>query len=466
MRIGKSRRSLLLLTIGLIIALLLITFMGIELTQWQPVNTGSSIVQNAFVTRSGSQLMLNGNPFRFGGANIHWLLLNDSADYPSQFQVNDALASAKDMGITVVRSHTLGISTGCANCIEPSLGVFNKTALVHDDYVIKVARDYGIRFIIPLTDNWHYAAGGKHNFTEWRDIADENQFYSNDEVIKDFETYISTLLNHVNIYTGIAYKDDPTIMAWETGNELIPPITWTRTISAYIKRIDNHHLVMDGRGGIDPEAANLANVDIVSDHYYPKDVSSLESDARLAHTMNKVFVAGEFDWNDANGGDSLSRFLSAIESNPFIAGDAFWELWPHDDRYGYVKGQKEYMFHYPGDSNAMRKSAQQLRTHAYHMRQVPIPAYSIPASPTLGMVIRNGSDNTLIWRGVTGAASYTIERSSSSANGPWRVICNKCATDAEVPWVDKKAPQGTLWYRIIAYNFSGVAGEPSRPYQG
>src|SRR5450432_443060 len=100
MRIGKSRRSLLLLTIGLIIALLLITFMGIELTQWQPVNTGSSIVQNAFVTRSGSQLMLNGNPFRFGGANIHWLLLNDSADYPSQFQVNDALASAKDMGIT------------------------------------------------------------------------------------------------------------------------------------------------------------------------------------------------------------------------------------------------------------------------------------------------------------------------------------------------------------------------------
>src|SRR5947209_14064404 len=93
-----------------------------------------------FVTRSGSQLMLNGSPFRFAGANMHWLALDDFTNYPSEFRVNDGLDAAKEMGATVVRSHDLGISVGCSNCIEPSLGVFNETALVHIDFVIKAAR--------------------------------------------------------------------------------------------------------------------------------------------------------------------------------------------------------------------------------------------------------------------------------------------------------------------------------------
>src|SRR3989440_2841809 len=266
----------------------------------------TSKTSTGFVTRSGSKLMLNGHSFHFAGANMHWLALDDSANYPSQFRVDDGLDATKEMGATVVRSHDLGISVGCSNCIEPSLGVFNETAFAHVDYVIKAARDRGIRLIIPLTDNWHFAAGGKHTFTDWRGISDENQFYSNTQVISDFETYIRTLLNHVNTYTGVAYKDDPTIMAWETGNELCPPTDWTQTISTYIKSIDSNHLVVDGRSGIDPNAASLINVDIVSNHYYPKRTTQLEDDTKAAQKLGKVFLAGEFDWNDANGGDPLS----------------------------------------------------------------------------------------------------------------------------------------------------------------
>ena len=35
-----------------------------------------------------------------------------------------------------------------------------------------------------------------------------------------FKTYVSDLLKHMNPYTGKAWKDDPTIAAWETGNEM------------------------------------------------------------------------------------------------------------------------------------------------------------------------------------------------------------------------------------------------------
>lgn len=450
-----------------LIGLLVITIVNrVYATQFRVSTPMARVVPAGFVTRAGSQLLLNGRPFRFAGANMHWLALDDSRNYPSQFRVNDGLDAAREMGLTVIRSHDLGISTGCPNCIEPSLGVFNATALAHDDYVIKAARDRGMRLIIPFTDNWRFPAGGKHNFTDWRGISDENQFYFNEQVINDFETYIRTLLTHVNIYTGVAYKDDPTIMAWETANEIEAPTNWTRTISSYIKSIDARHLVVDGRVGVDPNSANLPDVDIVSDHYYPRSISQLRLDASAAQLAGKAFIVGEFDWNDANGGDSLRSFLSAVESNPIVAGDAFWELWSHADEYGYVKGgDKAYTLYYPGDSPAMRESVQLLRTHAYALRNEAVPPASIPGSPSMNVVVRGGPHDVLVWRGTALAASYTIERSTSGDQGPWTVICDKCATDMSTPWTDTTTPIGALWYRVTANNLAGAAGPPSSPYQ-
>lgn len=452
--------------IGLLVVLGIVIFGGSLMAQLPLFfHSPSSGAVSGFVTRSGSQLMLNGSPFRFAGANIHWLMLDDSTNYVSQFRINDGLDMAKEMGATVVRAHDVGISTGCKNCIEPSLAVFNQSALAHDDYVIKAASDHGIRLVIPLTDNYHYPAGGKHNFTDWRGISDENQFYTNMMVIKDFETYIATLLNHVNIYTGIAYKDDPAIMAWETGNELGASTSWTQTIATYIKTIDHHHLVVDGRTGVDPNATRLTNIDIVSDHYYPMNVALLVKDAQAAKHAGKVFYVGEFNWNDTNGGDSLHSFLSASESNMEVAGDTFWELWSHDDQHGYNSNEIQFTLHYPGDSATMQARVQQLRMHAYKMRNLSAPKEDVPGTALINGVLSSSVGNVLTWRGTAIAARYTIERSQSGINGPWVVICDKCATDLSTPWTDKTAPAGTVWYRITAYNISGVAGHPSLPYQ-
>ncbi len=418
-----------------------------------------------FVVRKGTQLLLNGVPFRFAGVNMHWLPFGDSPLDTSQFQINDGLAAAKEMGLTVVRSHNLGVSTGCGICIEPSLGIFSQKALAQDDYVIQAAHKYGIRLIIPLTDNYHYYAGGKHNFTDWRGISDENQFYTNPQVIWDFEQYINALLNHVNIYTGIAYKNDPTIMAWETGNELHPTDSWTLTISDYIKSVDANHLIIDGSEQVNPNATLISNIDIVSNHYYPKSIARLNQDAALARQNGKVFIVGEFDWNDANRGDSLGRFLAAVVANPEVSGDAFWELWPHDDHYGYVSAEIKYMLHYPGDTPEMRTATQLLRAYAYKMRGLAIPPASTPGTPVIDTVLRNTQQITLTWQGTAIAASYTIERATVSSDGPWSVICNQCANDTTLPWIDRTLPAGNFWYRVTAYNLAGKAGSSSPAYQ-
>ena len=100
------RRTAIFLVIILVMVLVLI---GIRQLVLQPTHA----VPNTFVVRSGSQLLLKGKPFRFSGANIYWLGLDenvDGLDYPTTFRVDDALATAKEMGATVVRSHSLCIS--------------------------------------------------------------------------------------------------------------------------------------------------------------------------------------------------------------------------------------------------------------------------------------------------------------------------------------------------------------------
>src|SRR5260221_14201153 len=82
------------------------------IAQASPPIQSTRTVLNRFVTRAGSQLMMNGRPFRFAGANMHWLPFDDSTTYTSQVRIMDGLADAQEMRLTVVRSHGLGICTG------------------------------------------------------------------------------------------------------------------------------------------------------------------------------------------------------------------------------------------------------------------------------------------------------------------------------------------------------------------
>lgn len=428
-----------------------------------PTLTASQL-QSEFVTHSGSQLLLGDKPFHFAGPNIYWLGLDGNeggVTYPSHFRVDDALATAQAMGATVVRAHTLGISVGCSLCVEPKLGMFNETALQHIDYAIKAAHDHSIRLITPLIDNWRYYHGGIHVFTDWRGLPVTYYFYSNPTVISDFEQYISHLLNHVNTYTGIAYKNDPTIMAWETGNEITPTTRWTKTISEYIKSIDSHHLVIDGTKGVDAGALALNSVDIISDHFYPISNVLLDADVQTAVNRHKVFIVGEFDWTGTQGGDSLTSFIADVEHNKGVSGDLYWALFAHNDNYGYEADDSGYSLHYPGGTPDRRARVQELRAHAYTMSGRSVPAYPAPGTPLITSVTKN----KIAWRGTTIAVTYSVERSTTGANGTWSVICNQCASDEATPWTDTSKPSGHVWYRVRAYNLSGVAGPYSPVFE-
>ncbi len=99
-------------------------------------------------------------------------------------------------------------------------------------------------------------------------------------MIARFEEHIAALLNHKNSLTGIAYKDDPTILAWENTNGLgllgfsgVNPATlvqWVDVIGEYIKSIDKNHLYEDNSALLAYGVAGLAKTpDIITSEYYP-----------------------------------------------------------------------------------------------------------------------------------------------------------------------------------------------------
>ncbi len=292
-----------------------------------------------FVTRSGTRLKLEGKPFRFAGGNLDYLALaSDSFGkigatdiyYPSKSMIDDAFAALHKMNGTVTRVWS-SASQGCSLCVEPELGKFNETALKQLDYVVYSAGRHHIRVILLFVDPWGYYTGGIEQYKKWRGGGD---FFRDPKLIADYKLYVSTLINRKNSYTGVFYRNDPTILAWQAGNELREaPIEWEREIARYIKSLDRNHLIITSNDfhGVEPERAAIPEIDIVDRHYYPffgKDyIWTLERDRAAAKQANKVFVVDEFGWDRGNASvEQLKSRLNEIVADPDIAGDLFWAL--------------------------------------------------------------------------------------------------------------------------------------------
>ena len=436
-----------------------------------------------FVIRSGSHLSLAGHPFRFSGSNIYWPALTDlggnskcadnetTCRYPSRFEVDDVLAAAQEMGATVVRSNA-AVSIGCGLCLQASPGsAGNEATLRHLDYFIMEAAAHRIRLILPLLDNWHYYQGGIHEYANPGTYAingvapttpEWTRFFADMAQIAAFETHIGLILNRVNSYTGVAYRDDPTILAWELGNEIDNvPASWIGATTTYIKDIDSNHLVAFGQtigrtGGLSTDSLAVPNLDIEDDHFYPPDILRLDAETAEAVRSNKVFIVGEYNWTTP----ALGGWLGTIASRPEVSGDLFWSMQSHRATHG-TWDDGVFNGTYPGSTPARQRLFRTLRAHAYAMRGLVTPADSVPGVAPITAII----GARIAWRGTAVAANYSVERSTTGPAAGYVVLCDRCATDAGPPWIDASQPGGTSWYRVRGYNLSGVAGPYSPVYR-
>jgi hypothetical protein len=433
-----------------------------------------------FVTRSGSTLYVGATAFRFAGFNLsapavanNWL--PDGAGYDrdvlTHFQIDDAMATANEMGVTVVRVWSAANTLGSVQAQAQSSTYFaaiNATSLQQTDYVLESAAAHNVRVIFTLLEGYNCqgrVTGGKDVISDWTG-TDCTNFYTDAAQIAAFENFITSILTHTNPLTGVAYRNDPTILGWEIENEGQGTTAWNTTMSSYIKGVDPNHLVIWGSNqvGTAPTSSDLAisNIDIYNTHQYAG-----AWDSSIADTVagaSKAYIVEEYSLDEAT-----SAQFSTDEGDTNFSGDLFWELVTHGDTHGWnhLDGHPFtgdiYAGYYPGYSSSDQATMQLIRTHAYNMSGISVPSHQVPAQPTIMAVDVTGSGYDIWWRGSAGASSYTIERSTTGPTSGFSTICNQCATDWDSPWTDSTA-SGEVWYRITPYNLDNVSGTTSAVY--
>ena len=137
------------------------------------------------------------------------------------------------------------------------------------DYLIAKLKERNIHIVITAQTNFgngyperNIQTGGfSYNY-------DKCDMHSNPEAIAAQETYLRDLVKHTNPYTGLAYKDDPSIVGFEINNE--PCHSGTKEeVKAYINRMLKS---MSKAGNRKPVFYNVSHNGYVAEAYYETTV--------------------------------------------------------------------------------------------------------------------------------------------------------------------------------------------------
>lgn len=269
----------------------------------------------AFVTRNGTQFIVDGRPFYINGWNSFWLM-DHSAEEERKPRVRAMLEAGAKMGLTVCR--TWAFNDGGYNALQVSPGRFDERVFRALDHVIAEARQHGIRLLLSLVNNLK-AYGGKTQYVNWAweegiGLSSSNDsFYFDPTIKKYFKHYVKTLLTRKNTITGIEYRNDPIIFGWELMNEprcMSDPSgdmlqDWIQEMSTFVKSIDKNHLLTVGLEGfygpknakrltVNPESwasslgsdfirnSKVPEIDFATVHIYPDHwINHLEFEEKL-----------------------------------------------------------------------------------------------------------------------------------------------------------------------------------------
>ncbi|KAI8446672.1 glycoside hydrolase superfamily [Phakopsora pachyrhizi] len=234
----------------------------------------------------------------------YWGAMNLAADESSggnQTRFKTEVKQLADHGVNNVR--IMAASEGSNNgvqpfrmypALQPTIGNYDEKIFVGLDRALVEFSKYNITVVMTLNNFWHWSGGYSQyvswatndstipypsswdpdlnppfgdytNNGSWGSYNPSTQTYDgftgfagrfyNDTSITNrtqtwFKDHIKRVINRVNTVTGIAYKDDPTIMTWELTNEpQDPPLNWIVDTAQYIKSLAPKQLVTVGFEG-------------------------------------------------------------------------------------------------------------------------------------------------------------------------------------------------------------------------
>lgn len=270
--------------------------------------------QKGFVTVEKGRLSLDGKPYRFAGANLWYgAWLGASAAFGDIERLKRELDRLKSLGVANLRVLGAGERSPAKAAVSPTFqeepGVYRQELLKGLDVLLAEMAKRDMKAVIYVNNFWDWSGGmpaylnwvgngpwfqqgdPAHPWPEYPDYA--ARFYGDAKANALFLRYLRGLVGRMNTVTGQAYRDDPTIMAWQLANEPRPGGSaafgernmaafqqWVRDTSTIIKTLDPRHLVCTGseglKGCLESEACVVdahrpTTIDYVTAHVWPNN---------------------------------------------------------------------------------------------------------------------------------------------------------------------------------------------------
>jgi len=260
-----------------------------------------------FAQRCGIHFCFNGKSFYFAGANTYDVFTygggwgDTETTYMDKTRIDTHFARLQADKVTVLRLWMFSHESW--HGFEPSKGVYNEQQFALFDYAIQSAKAHNV-MLIPVFENYWEAYGGIDTRLAWEGLTGGHpgraKFFNKQQCpgcFTSYKNYISYALNRINHYSGIRYKDEPAIFAWELMNEPryqdVSPAentsgatlrAWVDEMGAHVKSIDSNHMLGTGLEGHESRygfGGNEGNpfifihqspyIDFTSAHPYPTE---------------------------------------------------------------------------------------------------------------------------------------------------------------------------------------------------
>lgn len=364
------------------------------------VAAGAKPATKPFVRTAGTRFEIAGKPYRYAGTNL-WYgpYLGSPGALGHQDRLRRELDTLHRIGVDNLRLLASGETSPLQHSLSPAIHgakpPMNEELLKGLDFCLAEMAKRGQKAVLFLNNFWEWSGGmvtyqywtnGGHYIDlgdpahPWPQFADFSAgFYASPKAVALYHAYVKAIVSRINTVSGVPYKDDPAIMAWQLANEPRPGGTpskapwaayyaWIAASADLIKRLDPNHLVSTGNEGVmgcleSEDCVRRTNapkaIDYVTFHMWPLNWSWIDPDQldatfesglakcrayiathiKLARALKKPLVLEEFGFpreGGANAPDTPTthrdRFYkmvydaveeSAKADGPF-AGTNFW----------------------------------------------------------------------------------------------------------------------------------------------
>jgi mannan endo-1,4-beta-mannosidase len=349
------------------------------------------------ISTNGTQFLKGKKPYYFVGANYWYGAILGSEKLGDRERLIKELDLMQSMGIDNLRV-LVGAEGEPGNskvspALQPEQGVYNDELLDGLDFLLAEMRKRNMYAVLYMNNNWIWS-GGMSQYLYWNGygevpnpfleqysweeyMAYTVQFYSCEPCKQAYYEHVEFIMSRKNVYTGIPYVKDNTIMSWQVANEPRVMVSeeneeafagWLNETVRIIQSLDSIHLISTGTEGKHGFFQNMdmfkrlhsnKDIDYLTMHMWPKnwgwynpqneeettDLSIqrafdyMDEHITVANALNKPIVMDEFgfprdssrikstssDKNRIKFYDAvLTKVAESASNNAALAGLNFW----------------------------------------------------------------------------------------------------------------------------------------------